>query len=310
MGFKILQWSDTHQAKQTGACNALIESASDIDCVIHCGDLAADYFENNIAPVSLKNTLCVIGNHDAFLQAGTDPAGYHWELQPTQAQLRERYILPLMNAFGVDSPDGTTWWKKLYPTQGVMLIGVNDTALGDTAEKQLRFVEETVSECESSGYGIVLVKHGPPPSIYPIKCNFTTANTKDATIWGEDYENTYPEANSYLAPLRQSNAKIICILYGHNHMDTFSSITQSNGVKIPVIGIGSVLADSFNDLPRTSNGTINDIVMNQIEYVPELDSLRVYRLGAYGSALGCSRKMLTWSYDKGKIVSCCSNRGK
>lgn len=309
MSFKILQWSDTHQAAQTNACNSVIDTAADIDCVIHCGDLVYDYYENGISPVNLKKTLCVIGNHDAFLKIGVDPNGYHWEKQPTQAQLREHYILPLINAFGVDSPDGTTWWKKLYPTQGVMIIGVNDTALGDVAEKQLRFVEETVAECESSGYGIVLVKHGPPPSIYPIKCNFTTANANDATTWGNDYENDYPEANSYLAPLRQSNAKIICILYGHNHMDTFSSITQGNGIKIPVIGIGSVLADSFNDLPRTSNGTINDVVMNQIEYVPELDSLRVYRLGAYGSTLGCSRKMLTWSYGQGKIVSCCSNRG-
>lgn len=309
MGFKILQWSDTHQAAQTGACNSVIAGAVGIDCVIHCGDLVADHYEQGIAPVDLKNTLCVIGNHDALLKIGVDPKGYRWGEQPTQAQLRERYILPLVNASGVDSPDGTTWWKKLYPARGVMVIGVNDTALGNVAERQLGFVEEAVAECESGGYGIVLAKHGPPPSIYPIKCNFTTANANDATAWGNDYESYYPEANSYLAPIRQSNAKVLCILYGHNHMDTFSTITQGNGAKIPVIGIGSILADSYNDVPRTSNGTINDVVMNQIEYVPELDSLRVYRLGAYGSALGCSRKMLTWSYDKGKIVSCCSNRG-
>ena len=93
------------------------------------------------------------------------------------------------------------------------------------------------------------------------------------------------------------------------HYDTFSIITKSNGAKIPVIGIGSIFADKWNDVQRTNNGTLNDVVMNQIEYVPELDTLRVYRLGAYGSALGCSRKMLTWSYEQGKIVSCCSNRG-
>lgn len=309
MNFKLLQWSDTHQASQTNSCNSVIDSAVGIDCVIHCGDLVQDYYEQGISPVNLRKTLCVVGNHDTLLHIGVDPNGYHWEKQPTQAQLRERYISPLVNAFGVDSPDGTTWWKKLYTEQNVMVIGVNDTAIGGIAEKQLKFVEETVAECETDGYGIVLVKHGPIPSVYPIKCNFTTANTNDAITWGVDYEITYPEANSYLAPIRQSNAKVVCILYGHNHMDTFGSITKNNGTKIPVIGIGSVLADIFNDVPRTSNGTLNDVVMNQIEYMPELDSLRVYRLGAYGSALGCSRKMLTWSYAKGKIVSCYSNRG-
>lgn len=309
MTFKILQWSDTHQATQVNSCNSVIDSAVGIDCVIHCGDLVQNYHEQGVSPVNLRKTLCVIGNHDALLQTGVDPNGYHWERQPTQTQLRERYISPLVAAFGVDSPDGSTWWKKLYRAQNVMVIGVNDTALGNVAERQLRFVEETVSECESNGYGIVFVKHGPAPSIYPIKCNFTTANANDAITWAVDYETTYPEANSYLAPLRLSNAKVVCILYGHNHMDTFSSITKNDGAKIPVIGIGSVVADAFNDVSRTSNGTLNDVVMNRIEYIPELDSLRVYRVGACGSALGCSRKMLTWSYAKGKIVSCCSNRG-
>lgn len=305
----MLQWSDAHQAVQTSACNSVIDSAVGIDCVINCGDLAQDYHEQGISPVNLGKTLCVIGNHDALLHIGVDPNGYKWEKQPTQAQLRERYISPLVNAFGVESPDGTTWWKKLYTGQNVMVIGVNDTALGDIAERQLKFVEKAVTECETNGYGIVLVKHGPAPSLNPIKCNFSTADANDAVTWGADYEKTYPEANSYLAPLRQSSAKAICILHGHNHMDTFSSITKNDGTKIPVIGIGSVVADIYNDVPRTSNGTLNDVVMNQIEYVPELDSLRVYRLGAYSSALGCSRKMLTWSYAKGKIVSCYSNRG-
>lgn len=309
MSFKLLQWSDTHQASQTNSCNSVIDSAVGIDCVIHCGDLTADHYENGISPVNLRKTLCVIGNHDAMLAAGVDPSGYHWELQPTQAQLRNSYIVPLVNAFGVDSPDAATWWRKLYQAKGVMVIGVNDTALGSVAEKQLQFVEDTVTECENNGYGIVLVKHGPTPSMYPIKCNFTTSRTNDAITWGEDYEITYPKANSYIDTLRQSSAKVICILHGHNHMDTFGIITQTNGNKIPVIGIGSILADSYNDVQRTSNGALNDVVMNQIEYVPEVDTLRLYRLGAYGSALGYSRKMLTWSYKAGNIVSCCSNRG-
>lgn len=309
MSFKLLQWSDTHQASQTNSCNSVIDSAVGIDCVIHCGDMADDYYENGVSPVNLRKTLCVIGNHDAMLAAGVDPSGYHWELQPTQAQLRDSYIVPLVNAFGVDSPDAATWWRKLYQAQGVMVIGVNDTALGGVAEKQLQFVEDTVTECENNGYGIVLVKHGSTASMYPIKCNFTTASANDAITYGEDYEIIYPKANSYIDTLRQSSAKVICILHGHNHMDTFGTITQTNGNKIPVIGIGSTLADSYNDVQRTSNGTLNDVVMNQIEYVPELDTLRLYRLGAYGSALGCSRKMLTWSYKSGKIVSCCSNRG-
>lgn len=309
MSFKILQWSDTHQAAQTNSCNSVIDGAVGIDCVIHCGDLVVDHYENGVSPVNLRKTLCVIGNHDALLAAGADPSGYHWEMQPTQAQLRDRYIVPLVNAFRVDSPDAATWWKKLYQAQGVMVIGVNDTAVGSVAEKQLKFVEETVTECETNGYGVVLAKHGPTPSMSPIKCNFTTSGANDAITWGMDYENTYPKAGSYIDVLRQSSAKVICILYGHNHMDTFSIVTQTNGNKIPVIGIGSILADPYNDVQRTSNGTLNDVVMNQIEYVPELDTLRLYRLGAYGSALGCLRKMLTWSYAKGKIVYCCSNRG-
>lgn len=309
MAFKLLQWSDTHQVAQTNSCNSVINTAYGLDCVIHCGDLASDHYENGISPVNLNKTLCVIGNHDAMLAIGVDPSGYHWELQPTQAQLRDSYVLPLVNAFNVDSPDGVTWWKKLYQNKCVMVIGVNDTALGDDAVEQLKFVEETVAECELNGYGVVLVKHAAPPSTYFLKCNFTVEDTNEAIFYSNEYEKVYPEANSYLKPLLQSNAKVICIIHGHYHFDTFGTITQNNGDKIPVIGIGSILVDSYNDVQRTSNGTLNDVVMNQIEYMPELDTLRLYRLGAYGSALGCSRKMLTWSYKAGKIVSCCSNRG-
>lgn len=309
MAFKILQWADTHHAGQISQCEQVISTASDIDAVIHCGDFPPGWFQQGIGSVNLATTLCVIGNHDAINQSGADPAGYRWNDQPSQSSLRNRYISPIQSAFDVYSPDGATWWRKVYDSAKVIVIGINDTALDSVADAQLSFVEESVKLAESENLAIVMVKHGPTSYSSVLECNFTVANALTGEVAEfRDYENHYPKCNSYIAPLIRSSAKVVCVLHGHDHWDVLGTITKVDGSKFPTIGIGSVLADGYNDVPRTSNNTICDVVMNQIEWHPNQNTLEVYRIGSFGTKSGCVRKMLVWDYSTSSITSVCSNR--
>lgn len=308
--FTMLQWADTHHDNNINACNNMIKTSTGIDLPIHCGDFPPGYFEQGLGGVDLTKTMCVIGNHDAINQNGAVPTGYNWHMQASQSELRDRYVQPMIDNFGADSPDGCTWWKREYSVKNVTVIGINDTALDDVAATQLEWFNDVLSECERNNRAIVLVKHGPTTYAEPVVCNFTTYNApKDEPNEYKDYTSTYPRQNDCIGALTKTTAKVICVLHGHDHWDCFQTITKTDGTKVPVIGIGSILQDIYNDVPRTSDNTLNGIVMNRIDYVPEVDALEVYRLGAWQTYNGCKRKMLVWDYKLNTIVSMCSNRG-
>lgn len=308
--FTLLQWSDAHAKTNNVTATQNAISTATVDAVVNCGDLVDQYFESGIANINLSKTLCVVGNHDAILQAGTTGSIYQWSMQPTQTQLRERYIAPLVKNLGVSSPEGSTWWKKLV--NGIMLVGINDTLIEkNIVDAQLSWFKSVLSECVSNDYPLVVIKHGPSRYTQLLDCNFTCRKAfekKSAEI--EEYASAYPQCDACIGELVTTSAKVMCVIHGHDHYDAFGYITKADTTKIPVIGINSTQVDSWGDLARsTSPLDSTSIVMNQIEYDSGVDSLRVYRLGANGSAMGCYRKMLVHSYAANGVVTTCSNRG-
>ena len=123
--FDLIQWSDTHQANQSiNAAQAVLRTANVVAAIVHCGDSAFRYFEDGIGALDLSGTLTVIGNHDAFTK-NSDGSQNKYK-QPTQAQLYNRYMEPLIRQ-GAECRSATTWWRKKYADKGVVIIGVNDT---------------------------------------------------------------------------------------------------------------------------------------------------------------------------------------
>lgn len=306
----ILQWSDAHAKTNNVTATQNVITSATADAVVNCGDLVDQYFESGIANINLAKTLCVVGNHDAILQAGTAGSKYQWNMQPTQTQLRNRYIDPLVKNFDVSSPDGSTWWKKLV--NGNMLVGINDTLIEkNLVETQLNWFKSVLAECIANNYPVVVIKHAPSRYTQLIDCNFTCKKAfekKSAEI--EEYASSYPQCDACISELVTTAAKVLCVIHGHDHYDAFGYITKADTTKIPVIGINSTQVDSWGDLARSENLLDSaTIVMNKIDYDSDVDALRVYRLGANGSALGCFRKMLVHSYKDNQVVTTCSNRG-
>lgn len=307
--FDLIQWSDTHQANTSiAAAQSVLKTANGVDAIVHCGDSAFRYFEDGIGALDLNGTLTVIGNHDAFTR--NDDGSQNKYKQPTQAQLYNRYMEPLVRQ-GAECRSATTWWRKKHSNKGVVIIGVNDTLNEDAlVEEQYEDVKAWLDDAYDNGLAVIMVRHSPTAYATVMPCNWTALHAiNEEPTYISEYRDWYPKTDRVTSLLVATRAKVLCLLHGHDHWDSFQTIDKGAGM-IPVIGIGSTYADGWNDVPRSNDARVKETyVLNHLRYDPTLNTLSVFRLGSDESTLGNARKMLVWSYEKNAIVSVCSNRG-
>lgn len=307
--FDLIQWSDTHQDNTSiAAAQAVFKTANGIDAIVHCGDSAFRYFEDGIGALDLNGTLTVIGNHDAFTKNGDSSQNKY--KQPTQAQMYNRYMEPLVRQ-GAECRSATTWWRKKYANKGVVIIGVNDTLNEDAlVEEQYEDVKAWLDDAYANDLAVIMVRHSPTAYATVRPCNWTALHAiNEEPTYISEYRDWYPKTDLVTSLIVATRAKVLCLLHGHDHWDSFQTIDKGDGM-IPVIGIGSTYADGWNDVPRSNDASVKETyVLNHLRYDPILNTLSVFRLGSDESALGNARKMLVWSYDKNAIVAVCSNRG-
>lgn len=306
--FRLLQWSDSHLANAAvQATQTLISSIPDLDFCVHCGDITNAYNQQGIGDYDATKSVCVIGNHDSIDQSGTDPAGYHWDIQVSQNSLYNSYLAKSKTPFGIEIEAGTTWWSKEFKEKGVLVLGINDTVLGDAQAAQAQWFKNRLAYAEQNGLAIILVKHGPSNYVNVVENSFTTNYAAgDSFVTDKnDYNRTYSGNDKLIGELTKTTAKVLCVLYGHEHTDAYGCITKNDSSEIPAISVGSTLIDKFNDVARSTDTSLTSaVVTNLIEI--DGNSLYVYRLGADGCSTGAARKMLTFSYSKNKVVSICS----
>lgn len=311
--FRILQWSDSHHENEAvSATNALIRSVPSLDLPIHCGDIVENRYPQDYGMFDPLLTTCVMGNHDTTDSHGAIVDAYKYYDQPSQETLYNIYFAKMRDTFSLDMEQNTTWWSKEFTDKGVLFIGLNDTVFGNNLDAELEYVSTKVAYAESKSLSIAVAKHGPSNTFVPVKCNFTSPymnNSTEFTTDKNDYLNFYRNGGDKLLELiLGSKCKVLYILAGHEHADGFGLVTRYNSQKVPYIHIGSSLKDKWNDVARGGASVTSNAVCNMIDYVPELDSLRVYRLGADASNGGIARKMLTFSYSDNAIVSSCGVR--
>ena len=310
--FRVLHWSDSHRTDNTvNATNALIPTIPKLDFPIHCGDIVPDYYPQDLGSFDPTVSAFVLGNHDTIDESGTNPNGYEWYKQPSQEVLYQKYFARMKPAFNVSMDVNTTWWSKEFTDKGVLFIGLNDTALGTAFEAQLAWLKKRVSYAEKKDLMLAVAKHGPANMCNLVRCNFTSTYMESASFTSDkvSYNATYDNnGEKLLNVIVQSKCKVLYVLAGHEHGDGFGYIVRNDSSKIPCIHIGSGIVDIYNDVTRGGTGTTSNAVCNMIDYIPELNSLRVYRLGADAAYGGTTRKMLTFSYASNDIVSSCGVR--
>lgn len=310
---RILQWSDSHHDDiVVRATNELIRTIPNLDLSIHCGDIVENRYPQDTGLFNPLVTTCVMGNHDTTDSHGELVDAYKYYDQPSQETLYNLYFAKMKDNFSLDMEPNTSWWSKEFADKGVLLIGLNDTVLDTDLDAELEYVSAKLAYAESKNLAIAVAKHGPSNTFFPIECNFTSPYMNNSSMFTadkSDYLNFYRNAGDRLLEIiLGSKCKVLYILAGHEHADGFGLVTRYNSQKVPYIHIGSSLKDKFNDVARGNVNVTSNVVCNMIDYVPELDSLRMYRLGADASNGGIARKMLTFSYGENRIVSSCGVR--
>lgn len=310
--FRVAQWSDSHKHEESvRSTQSLIPTIPQLDLPIHCGDVTYDHYTNGIGAFNQTISTCVIGNHDAISNAGIQYFPYRWDLQQTQRELYKRYFEGMSAKFGLDMARDTTWWSKEFKDKRILFLGLNDTVVGYDFTDELNWVNERVKYAEQNNLMIAAAKHGPTTTCNLVKCNFTSTYMASASFTSDkiEYSNNYGEnGEKLMAPIVGSKCRVLYILAGHEHGDGFGYIVRGDGSKIPYVFVGATLPDKYNDTSRGSSGVTSNVVCNMIDYVPDVDLLRIYRLGADATYNGTTRKMITFSYGENRIVSSCGVR--
>lgn len=310
MKIRFLQWTDSHgYAVGSNYTNSCIGGIPDLDFAIHTGDVCRSSFSDDSSYAQLSNSLFVVGNHDVVNSSGIGslPSGYDdWADQPSPSNIYTKFFQPNVAKWGVTMNEGETWWKKRFPEKNLCIVGLDSTTRGQQLVKQRAFLDKVLKECTDNNDKVIFASHFVEHGIMPVPCCFTFLHYYMHGGQWSDYSGWYPFINECMETVtnyvNNTGLKVIAWVCGHEHADAFFTHRP-----FPVIVCGSTIIDSWNNLSRSEgNALTSRACMNLYEYDDELDTLRIYRLGADNATGGARRKMLVYDVGQRRIVSACS----
>lgn len=289
---RVLHISDTHGYTQ-GTSDAMALAASMGVIVVHTGDMVPDYYQQDIGYLDMGNILPVIGNHDAINQSGTDPSGYHWHDKPTQAALRAKYFDPYPSQ-GLVFPDASaTWWHK--DVEACRVIGLDITALGNDLASECMWLQGVLTNTPT----LVLAHIGPRNLSYSADGFTCSEYWRNRTWYTPDVATIYPgitQLSNIVFEHAERSGASIAMLCGHEHAD---GAVVYRGV--PVITIGSVIEDAYNNVYRSQAADTARLVANLVTF--DATGLTVQRLGADSRTTGSRAKMWSYSYAEKRVTA-------
>lgn len=289
---RALHISDTH-GYAAGTDDAMAIATSMGVPVIHTGDMVPDYYQQDISYLDMANILPVIGNHDAINESGTDPSGYNWHDKPSQAALREKFFDPFP-AKGLTFPNSNaTWWHK--DIEGCRVIGLDITALGADLTNEVKWLGSVLNTMPT-----LVLAHIAPRNLAYSADGFTDAAYFANASWYEpNVAQIYPgvaqlsDAVFLHAELTGTPTAMLC---GHEHAD--GAIVHRG---VPVITVGSVIQDTYNNVYRSQEAVTARLVANLVTF--DRTGLVVQRLGADSRTTGSRAKMWAYSYTDSRVTA-------
>lgn len=289
---RVLHISDTHG--YAAGTNDAMALASQIKVpVIHTGDMVPDYHQQSIGYLDMGKILPVIGNHDAINESGTDPSGYNWHDKPSQAALRKKFFDPFP-AQGLTFPDSNaTWWHK--DMEGCRVIGLDITALGTDLANEVKWLGSVLNTMPT-----LVLAHIAPHNLAYSADGFTNAEYfANASLYDPNVAQIYPgvtqlsDAVFRHAELTGTPTAMLC---GHEHTD--GAIVHRG---VPVITVGSVSKDTYNNVYRSQEAVTSRLVANLVTF--DATGLVVQRLGADSRPTGSRAKMWAYSYADSRVTA-------
>lgn len=289
---RILHISDTH-GYVAGADDAMALASRLNVTVVHTGDMVPDYYQQDISYLDMANILPVIGNHDAINETGTDPSGYNWHDKPSQAALRKKFFDPFP-AQGLTFPgSNATWWHK--DIEGCRVIGLDITALGGDLANEVKWLGSVLNTMPT-----LVLAHIAPRNLTYSADGFTNASYfANASWYDPDVTEIYPgvaqlsDAVFRHAELTGTPTAMLC---GHEHAD--GAIVHRG---VPVITIGSVIQDMYNNVYRSQEAVTSRLVANLVTF--DATGLVVQRLGADSRTTYSHAKMWAYSYVEKRVTA-------
>lgn len=299
---RFLHFSDTHEDVPSTLDVVNIIKAGGFDIAVHTGDLVYDYFEGDISYAQMQNYCFTPGNHDTILKSGTDPEGYHWEIQPTAQQLYQKFFAPFKAGLGIQIGVNESWWYK--DVGNVRCIGFNSCARGVENTKQLEFANRILKDAFDRKMNVAVFSHYADHRTWVTNCTFTNSAHFDKYGVGMSNTDLYPAIDPLFDTVDsyyRSGLNVIGWFVGHSHSD--GVITEKG---YPIIMVGSVKIDEFNDVSRNRGRYTSRTCCNLCEFDEDMNTLKVFRLGADNVKSGGYRLMFTYDLGERRITSQCS----
>lgn len=300
---KILHISDSHGFALGMQDIVAFSKAYPVDMFVHTGDICQDAFEDDITYAAPQNYALTLGNHDMILRQGIDPSGNHWEQQPTQEQAYDKFFKNYYAANNLSIQAGKTWWYR--DIGNVRVLGLNSCTMGAALTEQAAWLNTILEECMRGGKSVVVFSHYPDirDTVYP--CSFTCEKyySKNGITGASDalYGGVAMFFDTVQAYYTRG-LKVLGWFCGHEHAD---AIVTSHG--FPVVIIGSMRIDDYNDLYRATTGHTVRTIANLYEFDEELNVLQIFRIGADCKYSGAGRRlMLSYDLSERRVVAQCS----
>lgn len=301
---KILHISDSHGFALGMQDIVAFEKAYPVDMFVHTGDICQDYFEQDITYASPSNFALTLGNHDMILKQGIDlENGNHWEMQPTQQQAYDKFFKNYYAANGITIQPGKTWWYR--DLGNVRVLGLNSCTIGSALTEQAAWLNSMLDECMREKKSVAVFSHYADARDVVYPCSFTCERYYSENGISGTNEATYGGVSMFFNTVQSyytRGLKVLGWFCGHEHAD---AIVTSHG--FPVVIIGSMIIDDYNDLYRAYTGHTVRTLANLYEIDEELGVLRIFRIGADCKYSGAGRRlMLSYDLNEERVVSQCS----
>lgn len=311
---RLLQWTDSHgDAASQSATAELFEDSTEIDLLIHTGDVVNNVFEDPLP--ATWNTCFTMGNHDALMRSGAVSSGYQWNQQPTQQQKFNKYFANNSASAVMDfgPTHYATWWTYHFPDENVTVIGLDYTVINNAYNDEVTWLKSVIAECLANNTKIIVATHQMPLGCVELDCNFD--NPRFVRSYGR--LSSINQAQWY--PFMQESAYMIwkacdwyglqCLFWmmGHTHADMmFVSPTK---VPFPMVTLtstliyGAVDSNVYSNLVRVNNtDDVRCPACNLYDYDTYRNTLQIYRLGGGRAIDGKMRNMIIWDYGSNKFI--------
>lgn len=244
-----------------------------------------------------EKVLPCMGNHDLVNTPLMD-----WNDLIPMYQAAEEFFEPQksLQDKSVTYKKGTTYYRKKYEAEGVLLITL-DTFLKDEEEKaEFRFFEESLRVAKEEGLAVVIAQHDFPEDLVKIPCNFNTPFRKTQELCGPGLQKEFKEA---LQKFIDEGGEFTVFLCGHSHTPLLGYDKEYPRQLYIVLGASSTMYGTRGGDSLRVAGTQSVNLANFVTFDTEMHLIKLIRAGVTVNSLLTSTRVLTMNYQTKEIIT-------